>query len=149
MKFAIWLVNLRSVHSRMDLRKGSTEPQIQQSLNPSVFRKINLQKVLDENGRVLVQIRYGRVLVQIRITDSLPIIYREVIEDFTKTFQIISGKVFSSIITIWASSDISFPRLLRKLHGGYTIKVLRTNSSLNTENIWALVICTDIISFGP
>ena len=47
--------------------------------------KDKLQEVRDENYRLLNQIR---------VTGSLPMIYRELVEDFPKVFQIFSGNVF-------------------------------------------------------
>ena len=40
-----------------------------------------------------------RVLIQLRFTASLPITYRELTEDFPKTFQIFSRDVFCMILT--------------------------------------------------
>ena len=54
-------------------------------VNLSVFRKIDLREVRDNNCRVLNQIRF---------IGSLPIIYRELNEDFPKIFQIFSGNIF-------------------------------------------------------
>ena len=75
----------------------------------SVFWKMNLREVWDENGQVLIQMR---------VTGSLPIIYRKLTENFPKIFQIFSGSAFGLIPTKLGFEwyFISFPKICRQLY---------------------------------
>ena len=51
-------------------------------------------------------------------------------------------------MSVYRKFSDSFPTIFPQVCGGYTIKILLTNCSFYTENIWTLAYCADLTSFG-